>query len=308
MLPLVTAIVPSYNYARFVVRAVESCLEQTFPSLEVLVVDDASTDGSRELLQARFSGDPRVRLHLASENAGVSGNFNRGLKLARGRYVAFCCADDAWEPDHLATVVPALERSGDAVLAYARAHLLNETGAPVEDDDGCGFGSCEDALFFERLVRGANFVPFVATVFRRQEALDAGGFNPRIQVMQVYDLWLRLAATRPVVHVASATVRVSWHGANASARGARTSLKRKRDAVAIFEGLLERELPLLRERGLERAARGRLADALSRLARRTPSREEARACSLRALRLAPFSASSYLGYVRALVPWRGAAT
>src|SRR2546421_471789 len=80
---------PSYNYARFVGRAVESCLAQTFADMEVVVVDDGSTDESPALLAERFSRNPRVRLELAKENKGISANFNRGLRAASGRLVGF---------------------------------------------------------------------------------------------------------------------------------------------------------------------------------------------------------------------------
>jgi len=296
--PLLSAIVPSYNYARFVGRAVESCLAQTLADIEVVVVDDASTDESPALLAERFGREPRVRLELAKENRGISGNFNRGLRAATGRYVGFCCADDEWLPEHAATLVAALE-SSRAALAYAKARVVDAAGAPVPPGPGHAFSGCPDERFFERLVTSPNLIPFVATVFEREAALEAGGFDERLRVLQDYALWFRLAARRAVRFVDRETVLVRWHGGNASSADDGKSELRKRDAVTVFEDLLARERPLLRERGLERVARRRLADALRRLASRTRG-GEARACARRAIAVDPLSAQGYLGYVRVL--------
>lgn len=299
--PLVSAIVPSYNYAAYVVEAVESCLAQTFADLEVVVVDDRSTDDSPRLLRERYADHPRVRLLLAEENKGVSGNFNRGLQAARGKYVGYCCADDAWLPEHVATLVPALESASGVALAYARARQLGRSDEPVDPEEAIAFDSAPDDLFWDQLVRRPNFVPFVATLFRRQAALEAGGFREDVHVIQDYALWLRLAAHAPVRFVDRETVIVRWHGDNASQRGARTSERRRRDMIHVFEHLLSREGEALRARGLEGVARTRLVDALLRLARRTKDPAEARACCARAIRLRPWAARPYLSYARACV-------
>lgn len=303
--PLVSAIVPSYNYVATVGAAVESVLAQTFQDLEVVIVDDASTDGARDLLRERYGAHPRVRLHLFDENGGVSVNFNRGLRLARGRYVAYCCSDDVWLPAHLATVVPALEAAPEAALAYARAELVDETGRPVPDEEeeegGLFDVEPDDRRFFERLVRGANFVPFVATLFRRDLALARGGFREDLRILQDHDLWLRLSARHEARHADAVTVKVCWHGKNASRRGALTSERRRRDAIAMYERLLAEERDVLRAHGLERAARQRLASAFSKLARRVEGADEARACYRRAIAVAPWRAVTYLQYLRCIV-------
>ncbi len=296
MAPLLSAIVPSYNYARFVVRAVESCLAQTLPDVEVVVVDDASTDESPRVLAEKFGSNPRVKLELAKENRGISGNFNRGLRAASGRYVGFCCADDEWLPGHAATLAPVLE-SSKAVLAYARARVVDADGEPVPPGPGHAFSGCPDDRFYERLVTSPNLIPFVGTVFEREAALAAGGFDERVRVLQDYALWLRLAPRREVRFVDQETVVVRWHGDNASGTGDKKSEQLKRDSVTVFEDLLARDAALLRERGLERVARRRLADALRRLASRT-SGGEARQCARRVIALQPLSPQSYLGYVR----------
>ena len=98
-----SAVITNYNYRDFVSQAVDSALSQTRPPLEVLVVDDGSTDGSGDLLEQGHGSDPRVRL-IRRENGGQLAAFATGVRQARGDVVAFLDADDLWEPEYLAQV------------------------------------------------------------------------------------------------------------------------------------------------------------------------------------------------------------
>ena len=101
MKPLVSAIIPNFNYARFVCEAVESALAQTYDHLEVIVVDDGSSDDSLQVLK-QF-GD-RIRV-IAQPNAGVAASRNNGAAASSGEFVAFLDADDLWAPDKIAAQV-----------------------------------------------------------------------------------------------------------------------------------------------------------------------------------------------------------
>ena len=98
-----SAVITNYNYRDFVSEAVDSALAQTRQPLEVLVVDDGSTDGSGDLVEQRHGSDPRVRL-IRCENGGQIAAFATGVRQARGDVVAFLDADDFWEPEYLAQV------------------------------------------------------------------------------------------------------------------------------------------------------------------------------------------------------------
>src|SRR5690349_14194018 len=95
--PLVSIIVPTFNRAYCLGRTVRSALAQTHAGIEVIVVDDGSTDGTRELVRELMAADGRVRYAFQS-NRGVSAARNRGLKLAAGAFVAFLDSDDVWKP------------------------------------------------------------------------------------------------------------------------------------------------------------------------------------------------------------------
>src|SRR4051794_16299795 len=97
--PLISAVIPTYNYGRFVAGAIDGALAQTYPHVEVIVVDDGSTDDTASIV-ARYA-DRGVR-YVRQPNAGAAAARNRGLVEACGELIAFCDADDVWTPDKLA--------------------------------------------------------------------------------------------------------------------------------------------------------------------------------------------------------------
>lgn len=121
--PLVSVIVPTYNRFHTTCRAVDSVLAQTLPDLEVIVVDDTSTDGSPEQLRAHYAHEPRVRLASTGRNSGGGTARNLGADLARGRYLAFLDSDDVWSPGKLVAQLALHQReaagSAEPLLVYA---------------------------------------------------------------------------------------------------------------------------------------------------------------------------------------------
>lgn len=124
-MPLVSVIIPTYNRSALVKEAVESVLAQTLGDLEVLVVDDGSTDNTRKTIEA--IANKRVR-YFYKENGGVSTARNLGLKNAAGEYVAFLDSDDLWEPDYLNTMISAIKKNEKYGAAYTTLHQYYTDG------------------------------------------------------------------------------------------------------------------------------------------------------------------------------------
>ena len=279
--PLVSAIVPSYNHARYVEGALRSVLSQSWAGpLEVVVVDDGSRDDSPELLRRIAEQDPRVRLELR-ENRGISATFNRGLELARGEWVAYCCSDDRWQPEHLARALAALEADPAAIVSYGRARLVDaeERLHPGERI----FADIREREPLRRLLEEGNGLCFVGAVFKRQAALDAGGFDLELGVLQDYDLWLRLARVGPAVHVLEPTVDFRWDGGNAS--GPAATLRKRLDLIRVLERALTQFPELAADPALRATVERRLLQAHVRAARRIPERARRREHLLAARRL-----------------------
>ncbi|MGF7213252.1 glycosyltransferase involved in cell wall biosynthesis [Skermanella aerolata] len=123
---LVSVIIPAYNAERFLPATLRSAQFQTYPNLEILIVDDGSTDGTTGLADAAASADRRIRV-LRRSNAGVAAARNAGIEVARGRFIAPLDADDLWHPEKIARQVEVMRRGGARVgLVYAWSSIIDE--------------------------------------------------------------------------------------------------------------------------------------------------------------------------------------
>ena len=124
-MPRVSVVVPAYNAAGHIERALNSVLVQTMPELEVIVVDDASSDATLDIAYGAASCDPRVRVLHSERNGGVSASRNRGINAAQGEWIALLDADDAWSAERLEQMLPAAETadviSDDVCIVFEKA-------------------------------------------------------------------------------------------------------------------------------------------------------------------------------------------
>ena len=187
-MPRVSVVVPSYNAAAFVARAVDSVLAQTWRDRELMVVDDGSTDDTLAAL-ARYGQALRV---LPQANAGPAAARNHGLAHATGDYVAFLDADDWWEPAKLAAQVALLDANPEIGFCSTATRVVDTAGHTVGDwpcrPDA---GPLPDALFMNgALVSGSTS----GVLARRALVVAAGGFDEQLRGFEDPDLWIRLAA------------------------------------------------------------------------------------------------------------------
>jgi glycosyltransferase involved in cell wall biosynthesis len=177
--PLVSIVVLCHNYGRFLAEAIESALAQDHPSLEVIVVDDGSTDDSLEVAR-RY--EDRVRV-LTQENAGMARTCNRGVDEASGELFLFLSADDRLEPTYVSELLRALEQRPEASFAYCSAELF-----------GAENGVMPSRPFSPlSLIRGRNYVNGSALT-RRAAYLDAGGYPEDLPdgAFDDWDFWLTM--------------------------------------------------------------------------------------------------------------------
>jgi glycosyltransferase involved in cell wall biosynthesis len=131
--PKVSVIVPNYNHAPYLAQRLESILNQTYNDLELLILDDASTDDSYKILR-RYYSKPRVRIVVNTANSGAAfPQWNRGIYLAKGEYVWIAESDDSADPHFLETLVPLLDETPNLGLAYCQSRLINKAGVKVGD-------------------------------------------------------------------------------------------------------------------------------------------------------------------------------
>lgn len=185
--PRVTVVIPTYNRAATLPDAIASVLAQSLPDFELLIVDDASTDASPQIVSEL--DDPRVRLLRQPRNGGAAAARNRGLDEARGELVAFLDSDDEWLPEKLERQVALFDREGvDLGLVYSGIELVDPDGAR-ELVEPRHRGDVYGAMLLENVVYGGG-----SNAMIRRAAIDrVGGFDEAFPAIEDYDLWLRIA-------------------------------------------------------------------------------------------------------------------
>lgn len=183
--PLVSIIIPTYNRRALLPYAITSVLAQTLSDIEVIIVDDGSTDGTQELFADK--GDPRVRYHQAPHRGACAAR-NLGLELACGQYIAFLDSDDRWYPDKLAIQRQRLESSGADVIFCAFRRFDSADSQPVRFPD---VSQPEGRVDYRSLL-GGNIVS-TQTLFGRAAWMKKVRFDERFPRMQDWEYAIRLA-------------------------------------------------------------------------------------------------------------------
>ncbi len=233
-----SVVIPAFNAARTIRAAVGSTLRQSVPVLEVIVVDDGSTDATAQVVAG--IDDPRVRL-VSRANGGPSAARNAGIAAARGEWVAFLDADDLWLPRYVETATAALGRATNPGFAYTDAYVFDAGRGQVKQ------GSAMDALdppppdrasFLAALLR-RNFVFTSATVPAAVLAA-VGGYDESLPLSEEYDLWLRiLVAGFDPVWIGGRLAIYRMHPGQTSHQ----ILAMKRTAARVYQRLPEQDMP-----------------------------------------------------------------
>jgi glycosyltransferase involved in cell wall biosynthesis len=188
-MPTVSVITPAYNAAAYLTASVESVLRQTLADLELLIVDDGSTDATVALARQLAAADPRVRV-LTQPNAGPGPARNTGIRHATGRYFAFIDSDDEWDRTFLAEQVEILEARPDVDVLIANAR--NRGGERDRQPTRPVQGAVGERISLGDMLADESAL-FIMTVFRREVIDKVGGFDPALLTNEEYDLWIRAA-------------------------------------------------------------------------------------------------------------------
>ncbi|MFH1877379.1 MAG: glycosyltransferase [Candidatus Omnitrophota bacterium] len=182
----VSVVIPAYNMADLTARTVESVLNQTYADVEIIVVDDGSTDGTREKM--RSFGD--AVKYVYKENGGASSARNLGIKLSKGEYTALLDCDDVYAPDKIEKSVRFLEENPGYGFVHSAANIVDENGKVLEYfsmGEKSGTGWIAESLILR------NFICNSTVVARRECFSGAGFFDESIFIPADWDMWLRLS-------------------------------------------------------------------------------------------------------------------
>lgn len=201
---LVSVVLPTFNRSRTLARAVRSVLAQGYANLELIIVDDGSTDDTADLV-ASFD-DPRIRYEKLERNQGASAARNRGLELSRGEFIAFQDSDDEWLADKLERQVVCAQSAGAGPVAVF--HMKVVYGRDEQRVYGCGRVCCvprietpESERDFLKIIHRQNVISPQTLLFSSNVLEEIGGFDKLLVNSVDWDFALRLVASSNVIFI-----------------------------------------------------------------------------------------------------------
>lgn len=241
--PAVSVVMGAYNHQSFVATAVSTVLDQTFGDLELIVVDDGSSDGTPDVVAS--IKDSRIKLIRLPVNRAVHPR-NLALTHARGRYIAFQNSDDEWQPTKLALQVREMESDSTLSACFTAGELIDEAGQPAT-------GTWADGLFTTRersptrwlrhFFDIGNCLLLPSAVVRRTQLAAIGGFRASLVQLGDFDLWIRLAALGRFRLLPDALTRMRIvANANLSAPNPRAMRRSQLEHAIVLERYLEQPL------------------------------------------------------------------
>jgi glycosyltransferase involved in cell wall biosynthesis len=226
MMPTISVVIPAYNAESTILETISSVQQQTLSDVELIVINDGSTDRTPELLHT--IKDSRLRI-FSYENGGLCVARNRGISHATGEFISFLDADDLWTPDKLELQLAALQQHPDAGVAYSWTYFMDEK------EGSRSFHPCEPVfiegkVYAELLVK--NFIASGSNVLIRRQAVESvGEFDPKCEGTADWDYWLRLATNWSFVVVPELQVFYRRSSGSMSSKVE----KMKKEALIVLE-------------------------------------------------------------------------
>lgn len=193
-----SVIIPSYNREHILPKAIDSVLQQTFADFELIIVDNGSTDNTRQLIESYSRQDSRIRYFWQENSGSPAGSRNTGIQNAQGEWVAFLDSDDWWFSSKLEEVHKAIQE--DQTNSYVAVSHWEEKYVNYHPHSVLRHGCEEETGLYEKLLFGGNLFSTSAMTVKTDILRKLGGFNPRKDyfIVEDYDLWMRVAQQGPI--------------------------------------------------------------------------------------------------------------
>jgi len=204
--PIASVLLPVFNGKEYLVQAVNSVLDQTFTDFEVLLLDDGSSDGSRELMESFAKRDARCHVH-SWPNRGIVATLNAGLELAVGKYIVRMDSDDICAPDRFDKQVRFLEDHPECVVVGSRVLWIDPAGMPLRIA-----GDCLDHVDIDaENMRGGQVLHHPAVTMRKDAMQRVGAYREGFRHAEDLDLFLRLGEVGKVANLQSVLLSYRQH-------------------------------------------------------------------------------------------------
>lgn len=177
---LVSIVTPSYNSSKFIGETIESILAQTYKNWELLITDDCSSDDSIDVIKSYMDKDSRIKLFVLESNSGAGVARNNSIKMAKGRYIAFCDADDRWYPDKIEKQIQFME-DNSCTLSFSSYDVCDELGNIV------GYVECLPKLTNSKIIRD-NGIGCLTAIYDSEKL--GKHYMPSMRKRQDWCLWI----------------------------------------------------------------------------------------------------------------------
>ncbi|MGZ0079080.1 glycosyltransferase [Methylomonas sp. YC3] len=230
--PLASVILPVYNGKKFIRDAITSILTQSHINLELLVVDDGSTDESTSIIKEFSEKDNRIRF-FQQKNSGVAGARNLALREAKGEYIGFIDQDDIWLTDKLESQIAYFEKNPEAVFLHGNIEYIDDKLTPLDKSlypwETNASGHCFERLFVWNAIA-------IQTVCFKRKCMDTVGFlREDVPGVDDYDYWLRFSRFFSIDYLDKTFALYRFHGENESHKWHLQDIKRSK----VLEGILQ---------------------------------------------------------------------
>ena len=185
--PLVSAIMATYNRVDFIEDAINSVLRQDYPLLELIIVDDGSTDGTQKLLEDKYLSDSRIK-YIYQENAGQMAATNKAISVSSGSYVAMIDSDNLWEPGKVREQVDIFNSNPDVDIVYGDIITIDEHGQECHRKNMQRYSG-----HISQYLLKDNFVTVNTAMIKKRCIQELGAMNTGVEVAGDYDMWLRFS-------------------------------------------------------------------------------------------------------------------
>lgn len=237
--PLISVVMPLFNTAQFLPAALESVLNQTYQNLQVIVVDDCSTDGSAEILASY--DDPRLEIFRMEENSHVCAARNEGFRHVRGDYVATIDSDDVWLPEKLEMQLSWMEIHPDCGVCFTWSDMIDENGALANHENAWFYEMFRQPNRTQRewllhLLEHGNCLNNSSPLMRRAVLDQVGGYNLTLVQLQDFEYWIRVVSKFPISVLPAKLVqyrRVRENNRSVSANNVTNKLRSENEEIFV---------------------------------------------------------------------------
>ncbi len=210
----ISVIICTFNREKYISEAIDSVLKQTYPNFEIIVIDDASTDNTEQVL-TQYKNNPKIKIFKNEQNLGISKSRNRGVSLATGEYIAMLDSDDYWtDTKKLEKQAEILNKNKDVAIVGSSIRVILDRNSKLEELQKYKYKT-RDVQIRKKML-GKNQIAQSSVLFRKNVFEEFGGYDESYEVAEDFDLWLKIGRKYKFANLKEITVDYRVHYLNIS--------------------------------------------------------------------------------------------